>query len=116
MLDNPEGEVNVGCPIADLIRWNANHGECGPGDTEGHVRRRLAHMRAGTPHVFQRVRPDGSVIEMRGKPLPRGGFVTAFTAVTAYKRAGPALVDANKLLEARVRLRTSALSAALAAQ
>jgi len=116
LFDYPEGMVYVGCPIADLIRWNANHGECGPGDTEGHVRRRLAHMRAGTPHVFQRVRPDGSVIEMRGKPLPRGGFVTTFTDVTAYKRAEHALIDANELLEARVRLRTSELSAALDAQ
>lgn len=116
MFDYPEGMVYVGRPIADLIRWNAERGECGPGDVEGHVARRLAHMRAGTPHLFQRVRPDGSVIEMHGKPLPGGGFVTTFSDVTAYKRAEHALIDANELLEARVRQRTSELSAALRAQ
>jgi hypothetical protein len=46
-------------------------------------------MQRGQPHVFERVRADGSVIEMRGRPMPGGGFVTTFTDVTDYKRAEP---------------------------
>jgi PAS domain S-box-containing protein len=111
----PDGMVYVGVPVADLIRWNAEHGECGPGEAPAQVAKRLAHLRAGTPHVFQRVRADGSTIEMRGRALPGGGYVTTYTDVTAYKRAEQALIEANETLEQRVDQRTAELSEALAA-
>ncbi|HSX60519.1 MAG TPA: PAS domain-containing hybrid sensor histidine kinase/response regulator [Tahibacter sp.] len=116
MFDYPDDSVYVGRPIADLIRYNAERGECGPGNVETHVSKRLQHMRAGTAHVYQRVRADGSVLEMRGQPLPGGGFVTTFTDVTDYKRAEQALREANETLEQRVSQRTAQLSTALAAQ
>jgi signal transduction histidine kinase len=105
--------VYIGVPVADLIRWNAEHGECGPGEVEAHVAKRIGHLRAGTPHLFQRVRPDGTVIEMRGRPLPGGGYVTTYTDVTAYKHAELALREANEYLEQRVEQRTAELSEAL---
>lgn len=111
----PDGMVHVGVPVADLIRRNAELGECGPGEVAGHVARRIDHMRAGSSHVFQRVRPDGTVIEMRGRALPGGGYVTTYTDVTAYKHAEQALIQANETLEQRVELRTAELSEALTA-
>ncbi|MEI7035213.1 NahK/ErcS family hybrid sensor histidine kinase/response regulator [Fulvimonas yonginensis] len=111
----PDGMVYVGVSVADLIRWNAEHGECGPGEVDEHVAKRIRHLRAGTPHVFERVRPDGTVIEMRGRALPGGGYVTTYSDVTAYKRAEQALIEANETLEQRVQLRTAELSEALAA-
>ncbi len=113
LFDYPDGMVYIGVPVADLIRWNAEHGECGPGEVEEHVAKRIAHLRAGTPHLFQRVRPDGTVIEMRGRPLPGGGYVTTYTDVTAYKHAELALREANENLEQRVDQRTAELSEAL---
>ncbi|SFW69421.1 Na+/proline symporter [Luteibacter sp. UNCMF366Tsu5.1] len=113
LFDYPDGMVYVGLPVADLIRWNAEHGECGPGEVDEHVAKRIRYMRAGSPHVFQRVRPDGTVIEMRGRALPGGGFVTTFTDVTAYKHVEQALIDANETLEQRVEDRTAELSEAL---
>jgi Na+/proline symporter/signal transduction histidine kinase len=113
LFDYPEGMVYVGLPVADLIRWNAEHGEMGPGEVDEHVGKRIRYMRAGSPHVFQRVRPDGTVIEMRGRALPGGGFVTTFTDVTAYKSVEQALIDANETLEQRVDDRTAELSEAL---
>jgi signal transduction histidine kinase/ActR/RegA family two-component response regulator len=115
MFDYPAGLVYVGVPVADLIRWNAEHGECGPGEVDDHVARRIAHLRAGTPHVFERVRPDGTVLEMRGRALPGGGYVTTYSDVTAYKRAERALLEANETLEQRVAQRTVELTEALAA-
>lgn len=111
----PDGMVYVGVSVAELIRWNAERGECGPGEVAGHVAKRLGHLRAGTPHVFQRVRADGSTIEMRGRALPGSGYVTTYTDVTAYKRVEQALTEANETLEQRVAQRTTELSAALAA-
>ncbi len=102
----PDAMLYVGRPVADLIRWNATRGEMGEGDAATQIQRRLDHMRAGTPHVFERVRANGQVIEMRGQPLPGGGYVTTFSDVTAYKQTEQALIEANETLEQRVAERT----------
>ncbi|RDD81040.1 response regulator [Dyella tabacisoli] len=115
LFDYPDGMVYVGLPVADLIYWNAEHGECGPGEVEAHVNKRIDYMRAGSAHLFQRIRPDGTVIEMRGRALPGGGYVTTYTDVTAYKHAEQALIEANETLEQRVEQRTAELSDALVA-
>ena len=115
LFDYPDGMVYVGVPVADLIGWNAEHGECGPGEAAEHVSKRIGFMQAGSPHLFQRVRPDGSVIEMRGRALPGGGYVTTYTDVTAYKHAEQALIHANETLEQRVEQRTAELREALEA-
>ncbi|HEX7817731.1 PAS domain-containing hybrid sensor histidine kinase/response regulator [Dyella sp.] len=115
LFDYPDGMVYVGVPVADLIRWNAEHGECGPGEVEEHVAKRIGFMRAGSPHLFQRIRPDGTVIEMRGRALPGGGYVTTYTDVTAYKHAEQALIESNENLEQRVEQRTAELREALEA-
>ncbi|HET6396679.1 MAG TPA: PAS domain-containing hybrid sensor histidine kinase/response regulator, partial [Pseudoxanthomonas sp.] len=106
MFGYPAGMLYVGRPVADLIRYNAERGELGEGSVEAHVRKRIEHMRAGTPHVFERVRSDGTVIEMRGQALPGGGYVTSYNDITAYKRAEQALREANENLEQRVADRT----------
>ena len=115
LFDYPDGMVHVGVPVAELIRWNAELGECGPGEVDGHVAKRIDYMRAGSSHLFQRIRPDGTVIEMRGRALPGGGYVTTYTDVTAYKHAEQALIEVNETLEQRVEQRTAQLSEALAA-
>lgn len=114
LFDYPDGLLYVGKPVAELIRWNALRGECGPGDVEAHVQRRLLHLRRGIPHVFERIRPSGQVVEMRGQPLPGGGYVTTYTDVSDYKRVELELRDAAQQLERRVEDRTHALSVALA--
>lgn len=116
MFDYPSGMLYVGRPVADLIRFNAERGEMGDGDIAGMVGKRVEYMRAGSPHVFERVRRNGQVIEMRGQPLPGGGYVTTYTDVTDYKRVEQALREANDSLEARVILRTRELHDALEAQ
>ncbi len=116
MFDYPEGMVYVGRPVADLIRWNAERGQVGPGEVEEQVAKRIAYMRQGSPYVFERVRADGSVFEMRGRPMPRGGYVTTYSDVTEYKRVEHALIEVNETLEHRVEQRTNELSEALEAQ
>ncbi|MBO9661626.1 NahK/ErcS family hybrid sensor histidine kinase/response regulator [Dokdonella sp.] len=112
----PDGFVYVGRPVADLIRQNAAQGLLGRGDLETQIERRLDHLRAGTPHVFVRERPDGRVIETRGEPLPGGGYLTTFSDITPYKHVENALRDANETLEQRVAQRTGELELALVAE
>jgi len=112
LFQYPPELVRAGRPIADLIRYNAARGWCGPGDPEQHVEKRLAHMRAGSMHLSERRRSDGRVIEVRGQPLPDGGFVSTFNDVTTYKHAEDELREINETLEQRVAERTRQLAEA----
>lgn len=112
LLDYPEGLISVGRPIEDVFRFNAERGLFGQGRIEEQVARRLSHLRAGTPHMHERALPNGIVIEVRGNPMPGGGFVTSYSDVTAYKQAQRQLQDANDTLETRVVERTQALDEA----
>ena len=105
----PVGLIQVGCPIADLIRHNANQGLCGSGDSEQHVAKRIQHLQQRTPHTSSRVRADGQVIEVQGNPMPSGGFVMSFSDITVFRQAEMALKESNENLEARVKKRTQQL-------
>jgi PAS domain S-box-containing protein len=106
MFGYPDGMLYVGRPVADLIRYNAERGELGEGDIDVQINRRIGYMRAGSPHIFERTRSDGKVIEMRGQALPGGGYVTSYNDITDYKHAEKALLEANETLEQRVAERS----------
>ncbi len=111
----PPGMIRVGAPVADAIAFNALRGDCGPGEVDDHVRRRLAHMRRGTRHSFERVRNDGRVLKTVGGPMPGGGYVMCFSDITAEAQALRTVETARADLERRVEERTRALSDANAA-
>ncbi|MDC7807087.1 PAS domain-containing hybrid sensor histidine kinase/response regulator [Luteimonas sp BLCC-B24] len=105
----PDNMLYVGRPVADLIRYNAERGELGPRDAidiDTEIDKRIAYMRAGSPHVSERVLGNGQVIELRGQPLPGGGYATSYSDVTDYKRAERELMEINETLEQRVTERT----------
>lgn len=109
----PESLLRVGTPIEELSAW-ALQRMPHKGTAEQALQRRLALMRAGSPHLSERVFPDGGIvegriIEIRGNPMPGGGFVATFTDVTAFRRAEAALIHANETLEQRVVERTTLL-------
>lgn len=112
LFDYPDGQVYVGRPIAELIRFNAQRGLLGAGDIdiEESVARRLHWMRQGTAHSYERTFPNGRAIELIGNPMPGGGFVMSFTDITEFREAERALKDANEGLEQRVAARTHELS------
>lgn len=107
----PEELLHVGRPIADLTRW-ALQRMPHRGSDEGALQRRIAFMRAGTAHLTERVFPDGSIVEIRGNPMPGGGFVATYTDVTASRQAERSLKQANETLEQRVIDRTALLETA----
>ena len=107
----PESLLQVGTPISELAAW-ALERMPPRGDPARALQRRLAHMRAGTAHLTERIFPDGSIVEIRGNPMPGGGFVATFTDVTAFREAERALLEANLTLEQRVVERTAAAEAA----
>ncbi|GAB4197849.1 MAG: hypothetical protein Tsb002_32340 [Wenzhouxiangellaceae bacterium] len=110
LLNYPSGMVYVGRPVEEVLRFNVQRGLCGPGEAEAQVERRMYHMRRGTPYVFERHQPDGRVIEIRGSPMPQGGYVCTYTDVTHYKRSEEALRASEK----RIRFYTDNAPALLA--
>lgn len=58
----------------------------GPGDVEEQVARRMRLVRERKAHVYERPRPNGTIVEVRGMPLSGGGFVTTYLDVTEQRR------------------------------
>ena len=110
----PAELLQSGRPIEDLFRYNAQRGLLGPGDVEEAIQRRLNYLRRGGPHMYERERPDASVLEIRGNPLPDGGFVTSYADITFYKDAARELRTLTSTLEQRVEKSTRDLRVAKA--
>jgi diguanylate cyclase (GGDEF)-like protein len=87
LLEYPDDLFAHGLPTLEgLFRFNAARGEYGPGDVEEQVARRMQLARERKAHVFERTRPNGTVIEVRGTPLEGGGFVTTYLDVSEQRR------------------------------
>lgn len=87
LLDLPEWLIQPGTHFAEVMRYNAERGEYGAGDVEEQVQSRVELAKQFKPHELERTRPDGTVIEIRGRPIPGGGFVTVYTDVTKRAQA-----------------------------
>jgi PAS domain S-box-containing protein len=109
----PGSLLRVGVPVAELVRHNLRHG-WNADSIEDDVEKRVRHMQAGTPYVSERTFPGGDVVEIRGNPMPGGGFVATFTDVTAFRHAEAELIRSNETLEQRVADRTARLDQARA--
>jgi len=111
LFNYPSGLLRIGCPIADLMHHNIRLGLIGKVNADAAVQRRLEHMRRGTRHQSERML-HGAVIEIRGNPMPGGGYVATFTDVTRFRQAEAALKRINETLEQRVEARTHELALA----
>ena len=108
----PPGFIRVGRPIEDVFRFNAERGLLGPDPTERAIQRRLEHLRSGKPHARESEKQDGTVLEIRGNPLPEGGFVTSYADITGYKNTARELRSLADALEQRIADRTADLEQA----
>ena len=80
LFEQPELE------FADLIRHNAQRGEYGAGEVDKQVAAAVLRARNFQSHRFERVRPNGRVLEIIGLPLPGGGFVSIYMDITERKK------------------------------
>lgn len=98
-----------GVRFEDLIRFNALRGEYGDDDPESYVAAAVARARNFEAHTVQRMRPNGRTLEIIGRPLPTGGFVSIYIDITERKQAeerirAMALTDALTRLPNRLKL------------
>ncbi|MDC7713817.1 PAS-domain containing protein [Vogesella sp. LYT5W] len=87
LLDFPPELAALGTPFEAFIRYNACRGEYGPGDAELQVAERVVRAQRFERHELERRRPDGSLLHVRGAPLPQGGFITLYSALSAEQAA-----------------------------
>jgi len=98
LFQYPTGVLHVGQDVAELVRYNAERGMLGDGDAEQQVQTRLKHLIAGKPYRVVR-NHNQSVIEIKGRALPTGGYVTTYDNITEF-------INAQNILEQRVKKRT----------
>lgn len=111
IFEYPEGFIQAGMSVADILRYNASRGLFGvPNeDIDAEIEKRLDYLRSGSAYRYQRSQADGLVIELQGSPMPDGGFVTTYTDVTELVEAQEKLKRINLELEQRVSERTHQL-------
>jgi signal transduction histidine kinase len=107
LLELPDEILNEGTTFPAFIRFLAERGEFGSGDVEQQVQTRTS---SGPYHVAERIRANGTVLEVRRNPLPGGGFVSIYTDITERKRreqelelARDAATEARRTTEAAYR-------------
>ncbi len=109
LLGFPPQMGYVGAQFESFLRFNAESGEYGRANPQGYVDDRLRLARTFEPLEFERTRPDGTVLRVRGVPVPGHGFVTLYSDITAQKNAERMIGLHNALLETRVAERTAEL-------
>jgi Na+/proline symporter/signal transduction histidine kinase len=112
LFSYPKNLLYVGCPIEKLYHYNATQGLYGTADNlNQEVAKRVQQLRSGGDHRFERQLPNNIFIEVHGKPMPGGGFVTTYTDISDYRAAVNTLEETRLHLEERVSQRTEDLSA-----
>ncbi|HAT85091.1 MAG TPA: hypothetical protein DCS30_03460 [Rhizobiales bacterium] len=108
LLDLPEDQLKVGCTFEDIIRFNAERGEYGTCNKDEQVSKRVKLARNPVPHELKRKTSSGRVLDIRGIPLPSGGFLTTYLDVTEQENTLSELqTKRQESLIATERLRTA---------
>ncbi|MDD1520005.1 MULTISPECIES: GAF domain-containing protein [Bradyrhizobium] len=89
MLDLPDAVLVSRPRFAELFRYLAARGEFGSADLEAELGRSVDD--ASREMRYERIRPDGRIIEVRRNPVPEGGFVLIYADITERKRAEEAI-------------------------
>ncbi|MCK9908487.1 response regulator [Microbacteriaceae bacterium K1510] len=103
-LEMPEEFLGTDHTFSDYIRYLGERGEFGNADIDSELTKRLAVL--DSSHAFERVRPDGTVLEVRRDPVPGGGFIAIYTDITARKKVELQLREAKEAAESASRVKS----------
>jgi PAS domain S-box-containing protein len=112
LLDLPKGYLRAGQPLEELVRYQFQRGEYGDIDEEGFVRQYFEGL--WKRDVWERVRPNGTILEFRRTLLPEGGFVSICTDITERKRYQQKIEESER--RTRAILEGSPIGAAISTE
>ena len=108
LLGLPPELVGENTPFQDILDWQFGTREFGPSvkwdDKLATVLRSGGILPENT--VYERARPNGTILEVRTQSLPDGGAVRTFTDITDRKRTEADLAMARDAAEAASRARS----------
>ena len=107
-LDMPEEFLTGNRTFIDYLRYVGQRGEFGDTNIEDVIKQRVEQLKR--KHSFERVRPDGTVLEVYRNPTPDGGFIAIYTDITERKRAEQELTQAMEAAEAANRVKSGFLA------
>jgi PAS domain S-box-containing protein len=113
LLDLPDELFERRMSFPEIVRWQWEAGEFGPGGcmVEEGVRSHLRNADLATmPEVYTRQRPNGITLEIRTIALPTGGWVRTYTDITDHRRAEAELARAKDAAEAGNRAKSAFLA------
>lgn len=94
----PSELLTQGIHLHDILRRNARRGAYGPGDPDALVHALIDGLDLDQPFTMERARADGSVVDIRAKPMERGGFIATYADVTEARRRERDVTQARDLL------------------
>ncbi len=104
LLDIPREMLLPGADFSAVIEHAAARGDYDAEGTPEHLIERFRALASGSEaYRFERIRPDGLVVEIRGNPRPLGGFVITYTDVTERTSSISAVESAHRALEDKKR-------------
>lgn len=83
----PRDMMTEGRDFAELIKLDVENGEFLNQEHPQSVEAQVERAKRFEPHAFERQRPNGKFIEVRGGPIPGGGFVSTLTDISERKQA-----------------------------
>ena len=112
MLGLPGELIKQGANFQDILDWQIGVGEFDPSDPATADIRRLAETGGFSANlqVYERVRANGTVLEVRTKQLEGGGAVRTYTDITERRRNAEALATERDAAEAAGRARSDFLA------
>ena len=102
----PQELLQPGRPYADFLRYLAENGYYGEGDTSAFVAQRVESLRNPSGKSFEDHAPDGRWYRILRCRVAAGGTVTVMTDITEQKQAERELLDATRRTEEANKLIT----------
>jgi Na+/proline symporter/signal transduction histidine kinase/CheY-like chemotaxis protein len=109
LLDLPHDYGQVGTSLNIILRTCAENGVFGDGKASEIVDDRIEKLVVTMETFHERVRTNGTILEVKSHAMPGGGIVTTFSDITERIETEQALARSNETLERRVKERTLAL-------
>jgi len=96
LRDLPQALCDLGTPLADILRYNADRGDFGPGDPKQQTAVRMTEIASLRPREVERELFHGRRLLIRYTPIRGGGLMLSYTDVTDAKRMEQALGDSEE--------------------